>query len=82
MLTMMSYWPRLIKEIDNQFRRLFRLLHDHAVAGAGDDCQFAAIWNQLGVGFAVGARYEVVLLAPDVQRRRSDADERQAVSEG
>jgi hypothetical protein len=33
----MSDLPRLIKEIDDQFRSLFRFLHDHTVAGAGDD---------------------------------------------
>ena len=35
----------LREEIENQFRRLFRLFHVGAVAGAGEDFQFAAIRN-------------------------------------
>ena len=69
-LTPFDTFPRLIKEIDDQFRRLFRFFHDNAVAGAGDDFKFAAIRNPLGVGFAVGAGHEVVFLSPDDQRRR------------
>ena len=65
----MSDWRRLIKEIKNPFRGVVRFLYDAAVAGGGDDVQVAAIRNELGVGFAVGARHEVVFLAPDDQRR-------------
>ena len=46
-----------------------------AVAGGWDDFQFTAVGQELRVGFAVGAWYEVIFFTPDDQRRRLDSVE-------